>query len=103
MLGLVKKITVGICGDAKATAIALTERLQNKALACDASKDQRAQEIQAEKAAWEKELDEWTHAKDSFSLDMLEEQKKEPGNSSEERREEKECVGTLRSRGSRYQ
>src|SRR3546814_3406387 len=62
------------------TAIALTERLQNKALACDASKDQRAQEIQAEKAAWEKELDEWTHEKDSFSLDMIEEQNKESGN-----------------------
>ena len=27
MLGLVKKISVGICGDAKAAAIALTTRL----------------------------------------------------------------------------
>lgn len=80
MLGLVKKITVGICGDAKAAAIALTDRLQGKTLACDASKEARAQEIKAEKAAWEKELDEWTHEKDAFSLDMIAEQSKEPGN-----------------------
>ncbi len=80
MLGLVKKITVGICGDAKAVAVALTERLQGKNLACDATKETRAKEIQAEKTAWEQELDEWTHEKDSFSLDMIEEQSKEPGN-----------------------
>lgn len=79
MLGLVKKISVGICGDAKATAIALTQRLAGKKLVCDASKETRAKEIKAEKAAWEKELDEWTHEKDSFSLDMIAEQEKEPG------------------------
>lgn len=80
MLGLVKKITVGICGDAKAAAQALSQRLEGKTLACDASKETRAAEIQQEKAAWEKELDEWTHEKDSFSLDMIDEQSKEPGN-----------------------
>jgi sulfoacetaldehyde acetyltransferase len=77
MLGLVKKISVGICGDAKAAAIALTERLESRTLACDATKAQRADQIASEKAAWEKELDEWTHEKDPFSLDMIEEQKKE--------------------------
>jgi len=77
MLGLVKKITVGICGDAKAAAIALSKRLEGKTLACDATKAERATQIQAEKAAWEKELDEWTHERDPFSLDMIEEQKKE--------------------------
>lgn len=77
MLGLVKKISVGICGDAKAAAIALTQRLANKTLVCDASKADRAKTIAAEKAAWEKELDEWTHERDVFSLDMIEEQKKE--------------------------
>ncbi|MBF6617462.1 MAG: sulfoacetaldehyde acetyltransferase, partial [Candidimonas sp.] len=66
--------------NASAAALALGERLEGKALACDASKDKRAAEIQAEKAAWEKELDEWTHEKDPFSLDMIEEQSKEPGN-----------------------
>jgi sulfoacetaldehyde acetyltransferase len=77
MLGLVKKISVGICGDAKAAAIALTQRLANKTLVCDATKADRAKTIAAEKAAWEKELDEWTHERDAFSLDMIEEQKKE--------------------------
>ena len=76
-LGLVKKISVGICGDAKATALELTRRLSGKTLACDATKAERAQTIASEKAAWEKELDEWTHEKDAFSLDMIEENKKE--------------------------
>ena len=76
-LGLVKKITVGIHGDAKAAAKAISARLEGKTLACDATKTARAEKIKAEKAAWEKELDEWTHEKDAFSLDMIEEQAKE--------------------------
>ena len=76
-LGLVKKISVGICGDAKATAAELTRRLTDKTLACDATKADRAATIKFEKDAWEKELDEWTHEKDAFSLDMIEENKKE--------------------------
>lgn len=80
MLGLVKKISVGIHGDAKAAAAALTARLANKTLACDATKAQRAAEIQEEKSAWEKELSAWIHEIDPYSLDMIEEQKKEPGN-----------------------
>jgi len=79
MLGLVKKINVGICGDAKAAAKALTQRLAGRTLDCDATKEARAKEIQAEKAAWEKELDNWTHETDAYSLDMIEEQSKEPG------------------------
>lgn len=77
MLGLVKKISVGICGDAKAAAIALLQRLENKNLVSDATKQERAKTIANEKSAWEKELDEWTHEKDAFSLDMIEEQKQE--------------------------
>ncbi len=77
MLGLVKKISVGICGDAKAAAVALTERRANRTLACDATRAARADQIATEKAAWEKELDEWTHERDPFSLDMIEEQKNE--------------------------
>jgi sulfoacetaldehyde acetyltransferase len=73
MLGLVKKIAVGVCGDAKEAARALTARLADRTLACDANRDARAAEVAAEKAAWEKELDEWTHEKDPFSLDMIEE------------------------------
>ena len=79
-LGLVKKITVGIHGDAKAAAKAISARLEGKTLACDATKAARAATIKSEKAAWEKELDGWTHEKDAFSLDMIEEQAKEPGN-----------------------
>ncbi|CAH6875869.1 Sulfoacetaldehyde acetyltransferase [Vibrio chagasii] len=73
MLGLVKKISVGICGDAKATAVALTERLEGRALLCDDNKGARQDTVATEKALWEKELDEWTHERDSFSLDMIEE------------------------------
>lgn len=80
MLGLVKKISVGICGDAKAAAVALSRLLDGKELACDASKDARAAEIAAEKAAWEEELDGWTHEKDDYSLDMIAEQDAEEGN-----------------------
>ncbi|PMR68238.1 sulfoacetaldehyde acetyltransferase, partial [Halomonas heilongjiangensis] len=73
MLGLVKKIAVGICGDAREAAEALTERLAGRELACDASKAQRAERIASEKAAWERELDEWTHEQDPFSLDAIDE------------------------------
>jgi sulfoacetaldehyde acetyltransferase len=76
-LGLVKKITVGIHGDAAAVAKALLARIQDKALACDSTKADRAKTIASEKAAWEKELDEWIHERDDFSLDMIEEAKKE--------------------------
>ena len=79
-LGLVKKISVGICGDAKAAALALHARLTGKTLACDANKAERAATIAAEKAAWEKELTEWTHERDAYSLDVIEEAKKEDGN-----------------------
>ncbi|WP_261394997.1 sulfoacetaldehyde acetyltransferase [Halomonas sp. DP1Y21-3] len=77
MLGLVKKISVGICGDAKAAAVELSQRLEGRDLACDASKDERLAKIKAEKDAWEKELDEWTHERDPFSLDAIEEAKDE--------------------------
>ncbi|VWD04364.1 sulfoacetaldehyde acetyltransferase [Burkholderia lata] len=77
MLGLVKKISVGICGDAKAAAIALTQRLEGRTLACDSSRGDRADQIATEKAAWEKELDDWTHERDAYSLDMIDEQKHE--------------------------
>jgi sulfoacetaldehyde acetyltransferase len=76
-LGLVKKITVGIHGDAKAVARALLSRIGGRELVCDASKAERASKVAAEKAAWEKELDAWTHERDPYSLDMIEEAKGE--------------------------
>ncbi|MGI9291986.1 MAG: sulfoacetaldehyde acetyltransferase [Gammaproteobacteria bacterium] len=80
MLGLVKKISVGICGDAGAAAKALLARIEDKTLACDASRDERAATITAEKESWEKELGDWIHENDEYSLDMIEEQKDEDGN-----------------------
>ena len=71
MLGLVKKISVGICGDAGAAAGALVERLDERTLACDANRDYRAQLTAAEKSDWEVELEEWTHETDDFSVDMI--------------------------------
>ena len=71
MLGLVKKISVGICGDAGAAAVALVERLDQRVLACDANRDHRVQLTAAEKSDWEAELEEWTHEIDDFSVDMI--------------------------------
>ncbi len=79
MLGLVKPISVGICGDAGAAALALSRRLQGRELACAGNREQRAAQIAAEKAAWEQELDEWTHERDPYSLDMIAEAEAEAG------------------------
>jgi sulfoacetaldehyde acetyltransferase len=70
VLGLVKPISVGIHGDAKAAAVALIERLQGRDLACIANRAERSQRIAAEKAAWEQELAGWTHERDPFSLEV---------------------------------
>jgi len=79
MLGLVKKISVGICGDAKAAATDILTRLLDRELACDATREARLEEIASEKTEWEKELDEWIHERDDYSLDMIEEAKNEDG------------------------
>jgi sulfoacetaldehyde acetyltransferase len=79
MLGLVKKITVGICGDARLAAEALVERLADRSLACDATREERAATMNAEKDVWEKVLDEWTHERDPFSLDAIAEAEAEEG------------------------
>jgi sulfoacetaldehyde acetyltransferase len=70
MLGLVKPVSVGICGDAKAATLALIARLAGKALACRANQGERLATIKAEKATWEAELDGWSHEKDAWSLDV---------------------------------
>ncbi|MCY4149339.1 MAG: sulfoacetaldehyde acetyltransferase [Gammaproteobacteria bacterium] len=79
MLGLVKKIDVGICGDAGASARALIERLNGRELACDENRSERLDIVKAEKSSWEKELDEWIHENDDYSLDMIKEQDEENG------------------------
>ena len=70
MLGLVKPVSVGICGDAKATAAALLARLQKRALACSSNRDTRLAALREEKSAWEKELDGWTHETDPWSVEV---------------------------------
>ena len=70
MLGLVKKISVGIAGDAKAAAEALIERLKQKQLAGNANRDQRLAEIRKEKATWEDELRTWDQERDPWSLEV---------------------------------
>jgi len=70
MLGLVKPISVGICGDAGAAARALITRLRNRPLACQSNRDQRVAAIAAEKREWEAELDGWTQEKDAWSIEV---------------------------------
>src|SRR5512132_3855190 len=70
MLGLVKPVSVGICGDAKAAAQALAARLSGKTLACVANKDARRADIAAVKKAWECEHDGWAHETDAWSLEV---------------------------------
>jgi sulfoacetaldehyde acetyltransferase len=75
MLGLVKKISVGICGDAKAAALELVKRLQNRELAGSANRSKRLDAVSQEKAAWEKELTDWSHERDQYSEDVIKDSK----------------------------
>ena len=70
MLGLVKPISVGVQGDARAAAAALLERLKARRLAGAANRAERLSRIAAEKAAWEAELAAWTHERDAYSLEV---------------------------------
>ncbi|MBV9726216.1 MAG: sulfoacetaldehyde acetyltransferase [Gammaproteobacteria bacterium] len=70
MLGLVKPISVGIQGDARAAAAALLERLSGRTLAGAANRAERLARIAQEKSAWEAELGAWTHERDPYSLEV---------------------------------
>ena len=70
MLGLVKPISVGINGDARAAAAALADRLRSRALAAHANRGERLARIADEKQAWEGELDAWRHEQDPYSLEV---------------------------------
>jgi sulfoacetaldehyde acetyltransferase len=70
MLGLVKPITVGIHGDARAAAAALIERLKGRTLASAANRAERAARTAAEKTAWTSELESWTHERDPYSIEV---------------------------------
>jgi sulfoacetaldehyde acetyltransferase len=64
MLGLVKPITVGVCGDAKPAAADMLNRLQtgNIKIAAHGNKDARLAELKKQKDAWEAELNTWGQA-----------------------------------------
>lgn len=67
-IGLVKKIAVGICGQAGESASAILERLKNREkIACMQNRDEREQEIAQEKQVWENELNGWTEERDDWS------------------------------------
>ena len=70
MLGLVKKISIGLCADAKAAAEALHARLVGRELACNANRSGRRAEIAKEKAEWEAELEAWPQERDPWSLSV---------------------------------
>jgi len=56
-LGLTKNIDIGICGDAKMAAEAISELLSGASPACLQTTEQRLGQAKTEKEAWEKELD----------------------------------------------
>jgi sulfoacetaldehyde acetyltransferase len=64
----VKKISVGICGDAKAAALALTKRLKTLKIVGAENATQRLDKIRKEKESWETELNEWIGERDEWSL-----------------------------------
>lgn len=67
-IGLVKKIEVGICGQAGETASAILERLKNREkIVCMQNRDAREKEIAQTKQAWESELNEWSEERDEWS------------------------------------
>jgi sulfoacetaldehyde acetyltransferase len=70
MLGLVRPISVGIHGDARAAAAALMARLKGRQLAGNPSRAERLKRIAAEKSDWEAELSGWTHERDTYSLEV---------------------------------
>lgn len=71
MLGLVKPISVGVCGDARAAAEELLERLKAREdVVALTTRSDREQRIRSEKSAWEEELDGWTEERDAWSREV---------------------------------
>jgi sulfoacetaldehyde acetyltransferase len=70
MLGLVRPISVGIHGDARAAAAALLGQLRTRRLGGAAERAERLKRIAAEKSDWAAELKGWTHERDPYSLEV---------------------------------
>ncbi len=71
MLGLVKNISVGICGDAKSSSVALLDYLRRLEVKCKRNYDERMTTMTSEKEAWEHELNNWIHENDEWSLSVI--------------------------------
>jgi len=70
VLGLVKKTSVPVNGDAREAALALVARLKARTLAASANRDERMGILRAEKDKWAKELETWDHETDAWSLQV---------------------------------
>jgi sulfoacetaldehyde acetyltransferase len=70
VLGLVKKTSVTVNGDAREAAQALVARLKGRSLAGAAGRAERLGIVKAEKEAWAKELAGWDHETDAWSLEV---------------------------------
>ncbi len=68
VLGLVKKTSVTVNGDAREAAEALVARLKARKLASDKAALEKA--VKEAKAAWSAELASWDHEKDAWSLEV---------------------------------
>jgi sulfoacetaldehyde acetyltransferase len=68
VLGLVKKTSVTVNGDAREAALALVARLKERTLA--ANREEISRIVQAEKKSWAAELAGWDHEKDDWSLEV---------------------------------
>ena len=73
MIGLVRPVTVGVCGDAGEFSRAVVEKIKGVELECMKNLEQRKSTIEQEKSLWENELDDWKHETDQYSLDMISE------------------------------
>ncbi|MGA2042271.1 MAG: sulfoacetaldehyde acetyltransferase [Roseiarcus sp.] len=70
MLGLVRQITVGIVGDAREAAKALSYRLANRRRGAADETEARLARVAREKQAWERELAGWTQETDAWSREV---------------------------------
>jgi sulfoacetaldehyde acetyltransferase len=70
VLGLVKKTSVTVNGDAREAALALAARLKGRQLAGAANRAERLGVVKSENEAWARELASWDFEKDSWSLEV---------------------------------
>jgi len=70
VLGLVKRVDVAVCGDAREAAEALRARLADCEPPGAAARAERERAVAAEREAWEEELRRWDRETDRWSLEV---------------------------------